>query len=557
MADDAVDDTEEGGSPPAAAPTDVSAAAKAPEPATPAPGPDFTSMVKPPEQMGALQSKLAEVQRAKSASDASLADETTRRLDADRARMEAAYKASAVMPAELQQGWDAKAKMAEHSTDPVTAFGSVGSVFAMLASSFAGLPMEQALNVGAAAINAVHQGDAAAYQKEYEAWKDNTNLAIKRHEIQHQAYTDATNLMNSNINAGRTKMELAATKFGDAKAQALLDAGMDKELFELIHSRNTAALQMQQQWDQVQLQHEKVQDLRNDPRFNDPATKAQAIQDWTQRWSPNGAAKLKYDFKQDYITTKKRENPDYTADDMATWSREADAAEDNGPLSSGKLKTQAIQEIFDKAKADGNPITMAEATKQYNLTVSTPSGNRLDDISKQINMFDNGKNAIDRALATIDKHWGTPGIAGYATRAGERVGNIFGSNETDRVQFAHDIQYLQTIAPRLLNDASSRGLKAEADKIGSIIAGLNVGDTTANTKRALSEVRDLWGKMQQDNLARRSGAPNLPPAATGSGNTPGSSSPTGAAGKPKWQNAPIVTPAAGPRADVESEASYG
>lgn len=533
---------------------------EAPAESTPAPtGPDFTSMVRPPSDMGPIQKQLGDIQRAKAATNAANADETMRRLEQDRARMETAYKASAVMPPELTQGWDAKGKMAEHYTDPVTAFGSVGSVFAMLASSFAGLPMEAGLNAGAAAINAIHAGDEKAYNREYEGWKANTDLAIKRHNIQHQIYNDATNLMNSNINAGRTKMELAATRFGDQKAQALLDAGMDKELFELMDSRNKAALAMQSQWDKVQLEHDKVQDLRGDPRYtsSDPAEKNAAVAEWTQRWSPNGAQKLKYDFTKDFIDSRKKEKPDWTPDDLAAWRKEAANAEEaddtkaDGPLSSGKQKSAAIQEIVDKAKAEGRTVSLADATKEYNLKVATPSGNRLDDIDKQIGMYDNGKSAIDRTLAMIDKHVGSVGAAGYATRVGERVGNIFGSNETDRSQVAHDIKYLQTIAPRLLQDASSRGLKAEAEKINSLIAGLNIGDTTANTKRALSEVRDLWDKMQGDNMARRKGTPNHP----GSDGTmaPGGAN-GGASGSKKapWLNDPVVKP----RAELETGGAY-
>jgi hypothetical protein len=47
----------------------------------------------------------------------------------------------------------------------------VGSVFAMLASSFAGLPMEASLNAGAAAINAIHKGDEESYKREFETWQ--------------------------------------------------------------------------------------------------------------------------------------------------------------------------------------------------------------------------------------------------------------------------------------------------------------------------------------------------------------------------------------------------
>lgn len=558
---DATDDDEEVGTPAASAPTSGAISPAAPA-AAPAPsGPDFTSMIKPPGDMAALQGQLSAIQKAKAATNAANADETTKRLDVDRARMEQAYKASATMPDELKQGWDSKAKSAEHSTDPVTAFGSLGSVFAMLASSFAGLPMEAGLNAGAAAINAIHAGDEKAYNREYESWKANTDLALKRQQLQHQAYTDATNLMNSNINAGRTKMELAATKFGDQKAQALLDAGMDKELFTLFADRNKASLELQNQWDKVQLEHTKVMDLKADPRFQDRATKGQAITDWTQRWS--GAAKAKYDTVQQLQRAWDNEHPQAGFDErknaFVDIEKSVAEAQDtgtpgaSGPLSTGKMKTKAIQEIIDNDAAQGITTSIADATKRYNLQTSTPSGNRIDDINKQINMFDNGKNAIDRALAAVDKHWGTAGVAGYATRGGERVGNIFGSNETDRVQFAHDIQYLQTIAPRLLNDASSRGLKAEADKVSAIIAGLNVGDTTANTKRALGEVRELWDKMQQDNVARRNGTPNGPGGQPAGSTSTGSTGDSSGSKKAPWQNDPIVKP----RAEADSDVAYG
>ena len=559
------DDEEDVGSPVQTASADsapASSSAVATVPTKPLPAtPSIDSIVVTPEQMNKTREQLLQIQRAKMAQGDADRAAMTSRLETDRARMEEAYKVSAALPDTPK--WDSAQKSAEHYTDPVTAFGSVGSVFAMLASSFAGLPMEAGLNAGAAAINAIRKGDEDGYKREYETWQKNTDLAIKRHDMQRQAYNDATNLMNSNINAGRTKMELAATKFGDQKVQALLENGMDKELTDLFVARNKSAAEMQQTWDKVQLQHDKVTDLRSDPRYlsGDQEQKNQAVSEWTQRWSPNSAQKLRYDAKADYINAQKRANPNYTPEDMIKWNTDFATAEDGGEkapgdLSSGKLKAKAIQEIVRKSEDEvaagtrAAPLTIAEATAQYGRQTATPSGNRLDDIDKQIGMYDNGKRAIDKTLAMIDKHVGAVGAAGYATRLGERLGNVVGSNETDRAQIAHDIKYLQTIAPRLLQDASSRGLKAEADKINSLIAGLNIGDTTANTKRALTEVRELWDKMQADNMARRQGTPNSTPENSTIGTTGGAKKPSSA---PKWQSAPIV----GPRADIESDAAYG
>lgn len=595
--------------PPAASP----APGTAPAPAGPS-GPALDGLVVTPAQMEKTRQQLATIQRAKSASDQANADAMSARIDKDRQRTEDKYNA---VGTDLPGAWDSQAKSAEHYTDPVQAFGSVGSVFAMLASSFAGLPMEAGLNAGAAAINAVHAGDEKAYNREFEAWKANTDLAIKRHDIQRQAYNDATTLMNSDINAGRTKMELSATKFGDQKVQALLDNGMDKELTDLFVARNKAATEMQDQWDKVQLQHDKVTDLRSDPRFTsgNQELKNQAISEWTQRWAPGGQQKLRYDAKADYIASQKRANPNWTPDDMLKWNTDFATSEEGGDaggmkgnttekvamnkfieehasdndgkgasseeiaafrqklktpgsaggaISAPKLKAKAIQEIVDNSQKEveagtrAAPKTLTEATAEYNRSTATPSGNRLDDIDKSINMYENGTQAIDRTLALINKHVGAVGVAGYATRLGERLGNIAGSNETDRSQLAHDIQYLQTVAPRLMQDASSRGLKAEADKVNSMIAGLNIGDTTANTKRALTEVRDLWSKMKDDSINRRRGVPSPTSGAGPQGGEPGtpsSAKPTSGKTMP-WQKDPIVKPA-GQQSAIEPEQAYG
>lgn len=566
MADPAEDDTEEGGAPastPAAAPTDVSSSARAP-----VPGPDFTSMVKAPGDTAELQGKLAEIQRGKSAANAANADETIKRLGTDRARMEAAYKASATMPEELQSGWDAKTKMAEHSTDPVTAFGSVGSVFAMLASSFAGLPMEHALNAGAAAISAVHAGDEKAYQKEYESWKANTDLAVKRHEIQHQAYNDATNLMNSNINAGRTKMELAATRFGDQKAQALLDAGMDKELFELIHSRNKAALDMQSQWDQVQLQHEKVQDLRSREGYNDPARRGAVVQQWNQDWAAGGRQSLKYDFAKDYIDQQKKANPNYTPDDLAKWGKEAANAQEaddtkgakgaNTDLTEDRQKAALIAKLRDEKVAAGTPVLQAtqeakqEAEKAYPPKMTSAQQGKYQD---RAFMADQTLQTIEKQLDRLQKYVGITGTAGYVSRAGEKVANIAGSTAVERQEFAKDIELMRLNASRMLTLSQGRPLAAEAARINAIIKGNSFGDLNAPTIAALRDYEKFVQDFKKDAESRLSGGANPEGGGTnGAGGTGGASGATKSKKAP-WLNDPVVGP--GDRSEVESGISYG
>ena len=57
------------------------------------------------------------------------------RLEDDRARQQQQYDATAVQPGEFKK-WDADEQSRKFHTDPLQAFGSLGSVFGMIASAF-------------------------------------------------------------------------------------------------------------------------------------------------------------------------------------------------------------------------------------------------------------------------------------------------------------------------------------------------------------------------------------------------------------------------------------
>jgi len=568
MADPAeTDDEDSGAIPAAAAPT--SAPAPAPAPATAAPaGPNLDALIIPPERLEAARQQMLANQQAKTASNAAIAGETTRRLDADRARMENAYKASAAVPDELNHPWNADAERARTRTDPMESFGSVGMVFAMLAPAFAGLPMSASLNAGAAALNAIKEGDEKAYQQNFEAFKTNTDLALKRHDIMRQAYNDATTLMNSNINAGRTKMELAATKFNDKQAQILLENGMDDQLASLFTKRNEAALKLQQDWDTVQLQHDKMMDLRGDPRYTsgDPAQKDAAVRDWIQRWGPNGRAQQKYDFTQEYISRKKAENPSWTASDLAGWRKEAADAEEptesekQGVLTEGRQKAAEIKRRQDEYTAGGmDPGQAYQKAAQEVASINRGiSGNRADDLRGRIDMADKIIEGSQKNIDFLKNYKMGAGIGGKIMRGEEIAENIAGiSDQTDRMQFRRRVLELQEMAPRIFTDSNGRPLAAAQKKIDSIVAGLEAGDTGPNTIRAYEElVNDMRDRIEAYKRRLNNGV------APGGSNPEGTGVSRPAAGSsrgtPKWQSAPIVSPAApGPRSDIESDTNYG
>lgn len=170
-------------------------------------------------------------------------EEATALLDRDQKRVEQQYEASGYKLGDFQP-WNAAAEHETHSTDPLVAFGSLGSVFGMIASAFTHAPMENALNASAAAMNAIKEGDEKEYERAHEAWKQNTDLAFKRHQMQREGYQDAITLMNTNMQVGDAKARMLAAKYGDAQSLLLLEAGMSKEWIDLQEKRNDAAVKM-------------------------------------------------------------------------------------------------------------------------------------------------------------------------------------------------------------------------------------------------------------------------------------------------------------------------
>jgi hypothetical protein len=277
----------------------------------------------------------------------------------------------------------------------------------------------------------------------------------------------------------------------------------------------------------------------------------QQIYDQYSRENPDASAEDKGEFYKN-LKTVKQLSPEQTA--LKTYIDEGDEA--GTPRSADDLKkfmsdfragraggggmslnaSAEKQAAYQKAKESGAELSWTDAIKQVREETSRLPEKEKNVIRTQIDQFDNSTDKIGTALGVLETHIGAAGIAGRATRLGERVGNIFGSNSTDREQFMRDIQYLRLAAGRLLTESRGRPLAAEASRINDIVGGLDLGDTTANTLRALNEVKTLYAKMRADNLSKLKGTwqpredrgpATSPPPSSGTGSQP-------------WLNDPVV-----------------
>lgn len=192
-----------------------------------------------------VTSKMADNQREKVAAEDKIIGKLDSTIAQSIPKIEQLSKNAGVEAAQLKP-WNADEEAAKRRTDPIEAFGSFGSVFGILASAFTHAPMENALNASAAAMNAIKENDSKSYDRAQKAWEDNLKMTMDRHAIQHEAYQDATALLSTNMQAAQTKLAVLAARFGDKQVQTLLDAGMNKEVEELLQGRQRNALALQE-----------------------------------------------------------------------------------------------------------------------------------------------------------------------------------------------------------------------------------------------------------------------------------------------------------------------
>ena len=486
------------------------------------------------------------------------------RLEADRARATKALEATAIGPDELQP-WDADKQAQKYSTSPVAAFGSLGSVFAMVASAFTDRPMENALNAGAAALTALKANDDESFKRAFEGWKVNTDLAVKRHNIQQQDYQNAITLMSTDMAAGRARLEMLAGKYGDEKALFLLRNGYDDDLMKMLEHRARAAKGLAEANQFITKDAIQRNILETDPGFNsgDPEQKLEAfnriygvkepveqqiMRKFIQQ-NPDATAEQMGKFRSDYFGYGQRplggdqqfiqkfweDNPNATSQEFATAfaqfksAQKAGGAGANVNLTKDRQIAAEIaaqkQKMRDEGKSDEEISAWGDAEfRRRQAATAAPSGNRIDDLKARYDKAEASQTIMSKAEKILNSKLGAAGGAGYANRLAESAGNLLGTKSTEYTDFARYISELKVWAQTVLMDRSGRPLSAEAAEMNRIIGGMHILDTTANVKSNFKHLRELYNTLKTD-LAERikgGGGPDAKPA------------PADPAAKPNW-----------------------
>ena len=125
--------------------------------------------------------------------------------------------------------------------DPVKSFGSWASAVGVLGSLLTRRPLASALNASAAAMNAYRQNDLAAYKDAKDAWKENTELAMKQSEYELKVYDDIYKRAGLSHNERMAEISAAAAANDDKAMAYMLDAKGEQGYQEMMQSRQNMA----------------------------------------------------------------------------------------------------------------------------------------------------------------------------------------------------------------------------------------------------------------------------------------------------------------------------
>lgn len=431
-------------------------------------------------------------------------------LDAEK-RRDAAFQAyEGIEPVDVQP-WTQKPP----TNNPLQEFGSAASIFAQLATAFTGASIENSLNAGAAAMQAIQARDSDAYEKAFQAWKFNGDLSLARHQRQHADFAAAMKMLETDAAAGEAAMKSVAAKYGDELALEFTVAGQYDKLADLMRSRQAAAVQLLQVMPNLEMMGLRSRILLEDPDYlsDDPVRMAEAVKRATEATNPRGNNES---FDERNVQSLMRETPGMTRQQ---------ALEKLAQIRAGGARTEGAQrlalakdrvaEINAARKEAGFPeLTAGEQNSILNEFTVQMSGNRVDDLRQALTGYGTTLDQADNALEILRKYEAAAGAAGMVARPIEAVRNMFGDNSTEYADFRRAIEYLKFSAPRLLQGATGRPLASESDRINAIVAGTGLLDTAANTRSALTEFRDILMRNRRSIEERLGPYSSTPPSIT-------------------------------------------
>jgi hypothetical protein len=440
---------------------------------------------------------LADIKRKEISETRGATEDAQRGMRQGLHEVQKAYQAEGVGPDALKP-WDAQKEAKNYQTDPIEAFGSLGSVFGILAASFTHAPMQIAFEASASAMNAIKENNNEGYKRAYTAWKDNNELAIKRQGMMHQQYQDATELLKTNMTLGQANLRMLAAKFGDQKMLYMLDHGMDKEIIDTMAARDKLATELQHNQEQRDLDHEKYQDLMVRPGFKalvgSPERRA-AIKSWEKDWLP--LEKVKSLAQQEGQAVEDLVEQEH----LPRWQavKRVVEARNSAGVSLGKEDAAEVSRRTTLYESQGIPHDQAferARSEVAQISRSAKTGGQIAKEQEKKGKIESVVNQIDYALGLIEQGKKTGDtVTGAKGKIGTLVEWWRGTGE-QHAEFEAIIKTIQQEAKPLLT-GSTRSLLTKNDRadVDTIIPGLGFIRNETQAAAVLKNLRKILNKV--------------------------------------------------------------
>ncbi len=382
-----------------------------------------------PSRTDALTHSLADIERQRGKAEESQFGSLNRKMAADQAQMRKAFSAESASADTVPPAWNADKEQRERVRTPIEDFGSLGAVFGILASQFTKTPLTSAMNAAAAAMNATREHDEEGYKTAYQAWKDNTQLALKRFGMERELFTDANKLSDTDLQQWKVKQLQIAAQFDNKKAVAMLDAGMNGELIDL-------------QSKQVEIA-DKIQKTMNDQETTDLRRSifSAEVKNWDKEHpeaNPYQRAKARLEILQgiatggrniqeDLLRQFRLDHPKATAQDEAQFLAQNPVGRGAGAPTKEKEVARRLAAWVEERKASGQAPTDDEidakddALRQEVATASAAPKSITTPEQKTLTAAP----VLMKHLATLDAFASATGtISGLVQRLGAEYGGV-------------------------------------------------------------------------------------------------------------------------------------
>ena len=259
-----------------------------------------------------------------------------------------------------------KEKMPE--PDPVKSFGSWASTFGIIASALTRRGVEGALNASASAMKAERANDLAAYADAKQAWKENTELAIKQAEWENKKNDHAFNILTKDHELGYAQIMVNAAEHQDHVAAELAKNGDWEKLGELYASRERL-LKSQQDRMYAQQAHADTTEVNMMLK----AERANIVREKMTPWAAQ--------FKQ---KTGRDPNEQEMAIQQQVFGAEAVREQEGANARAkymGKVKETDQQYFVNKILEDHPGMKVEDALKIYAETKKSPTAKQIDQMA--------------------------------------------------------------------------------------------------------------------------------------------------------------------------------